>query len=142
MKAIRTAPITTLDTGEEISAAVVLSDCHEADGYAWMDLIEPHGWAAIANWGTDGWSLGRWPSAVVAATHTADSTGKLFGVASYCDGAVTCTYFRTEARQWDEITKHAQYWWKNGPAPAPVDLPEHAADLPSRYRQPYTGVFN
>lgn len=142
MNAVRIGPVTTKDTGEVVPAAVVLGDYPVNDGYGWMDLIREHGWAAIPNWGADGWNLGQWPFVIVAATRTADGAGKLFGVASYRDGDVTCTYYRTEARQWDEITKHAHYWWKHGQAHAPADLPEDAAQLPGRYRQPCTGLFS
>lgn len=142
MNAVRTATITTEDTGEKIPAAVVLGNYDMNDGYDWVDLIKEHGWAAIPNWGADGWNLGQWPYVIVAATRTADSTGNLFGVAIYRDGNVTCTYYRTEARQWDEITKHAHYWWKNGQAHGPADLPEDPAELPSRHRQPSTGLLS
>ena len=38
---------------------------------------------------------------------------------------------------WDAITEQAFYHWKNGQAQGPADLPEAAAELPSRYRMPY-----
>ncbi|WP_353713505.1 hypothetical protein [Arthrobacter sp. K5] len=138
MNAIATATITTADTGEEIDGITVLRDYHLNGGYDWMDLIAEHGWAVIPSWGSEGWDLGQWPYVMVAATRTADRIGNLFGVATYCEGDVTCTYYRTKARQWDAITEQAFFQWKNGQAHGPADLPEAAAELPSRDRQPYT----
>ncbi|MET3165268.1 UNVERIFIED_ORG: hypothetical protein ABIB19_003702 [Arthrobacter sp. UYEF10] len=137
MNAVRTASVTTQDTNEVIPAAVVLGDYHLNDGYDWMDLIGEHGWAAVPGWGSEGWDLGQWPYVIVAATAATDNTGKLYGVATYCEGDVTCTYYRTQARQWDAITEHAFFSWKHGQAHGPADLPEAAAELPSRDRQPY-----
>jgi hypothetical protein len=102
-----------------------------------MELIEEHGWAVLSSWGCDGWDLGQWPYVMVAVTRTADSIGNLFGIATYCEGDVTCTYYRTKARLWDAITEQAFYHWKNGQAQGPADLPEAASELPSRYRMPY-----
>jgi hypothetical protein len=47
----------------------------------------------------------------------------------------TCTFYRTKARQWGAITEHAFSYWKNGQAHGPADLPEAAAELPSRERR-------
>jgi hypothetical protein len=138
MNAIATATITTADTGEEVEGITVLRNYHLNGGYDWMDLIAEHGWAVIPSWGSEGWDLGQWPYIMVAATRTADRIGNLFGVATYCEGDVTCTYYRTKARQWDAITEQAFFHWKNGQAHGPADLPEAAAELPSRDRQPYT----
>ncbi|MEV8150549.1 hypothetical protein AB0O52_20695 [Arthrobacter sp. NPDC080073] len=141
MNTIGKATVTTKDTGEEIHGVTVLGDYHLNGGYDWMELIGEHGWAVIPSWGCDGWDLGQWPYVMVAGIRTADEIGNLFGVATYTEGDVTCTFYRTKAAQWDAITEHAFYWWKNGQAQGPEDLPMAAAELPSRYRQPCT-VFN
>jgi hypothetical protein len=138
MNAITTKTVTTEDTGETIDGVTVLGDYHENGGYDWMELIGEHGWAVIPSWGSDGWDLCNWPYVMVAATRTADSIGNLFGIATYCEGDVTTSYYRTQARQWDAITEYAFFQWKSGQAPGPADLPEAAAELPSRYRLPYT----
>ncbi|MGC0239535.1 hypothetical protein [Arthrobacter sp. SD76] len=137
MNVITTKTITTADTGEIIHDVPALVDYHMNGGYDWMELIEEHGWAVLSSWGCDGWDLGQWPYVMVAVTRTADSIGNLFGVATYCEGDVTCYWFRTKARQWTEISEQAFLYWKNGQAQGPVDLPESAAELPSRYRMPY-----
>jgi hypothetical protein len=137
MNAITTKSVTTADTGEVIPAAVVLGDYHMNGGYDWMDLISQHGWSVQASWGSEGWDLGQWPYVMIATTRVADEIGNLFGVASYCEGDVTCTYYRARARSWEAITEHAHYWWKLGTTHGPADLPEAAAELPSRDRQPY-----
>jgi len=136
MTAVTTSTITTKDTGETIHGVTVLRNHRENFGYDWMDLISEHDWTALGNWGSDGWDLGQWPYIILATTQTADEKGPLFGVATYTEGDVTCEYYRTQARQWDAITEHAYQWWKNGGADGPADLPEAAAELPSRYRQP------
>jgi hypothetical protein len=137
MNAIATESVTTADTQEVIKNAPVLGDYHMNGGYDWMELIGEHGWAVIPGWGCDGWDLGQWPYVMVAAIRTADSIGNLFGVATYCEGDVATTYYRTQRAQWDAITEHAFFSWKNGQAHGPADLPEAAAELPSRCREPY-----
>ncbi|MET3948683.1 hypothetical protein ABIB49_003408 [Arthrobacter sp. UYCu512] len=138
MNAVATKTVTTKDTGETIEGLTVLVDYHMNDGYDWMELIEAEGWAVIPSWGCDGWDLGQWPYVMVAATRTADSIGNLFGIATYCEGDVGCTFYRTKAAQFEAITEQAFFHWKNGQAHGPDDLPEAAAELPSRYRMPYT----
>ena len=138
MTAVSKKTVTVADTQETIDGLTVLGDYHMNGGYDWMELIEEHGWAVLSSWGSDGWDLGQWPYVMVAVTRTADSIGNLFGIATYCEGDVTCTYYRTKARLWDAITEQAFFSWRNGQAHGPDDLPEAAAELPSRYRQPYT----
>jgi len=139
MNAIATDTVTTADTGEEVEGITVLRDYHMNGGYDWMQLIEEHGWAVIPSWGNDGWDLGQWPYVMVAGTRTADGIGNLFGVATYCEGDVTCTFYRSKSEQHEAITTHAHYWWKNGTAHGPANLPETATELPDRDRRPYTG---
>ncbi|HSN35457.1 MAG TPA: hypothetical protein VLT34_03830 [Arthrobacter sp.] len=132
-----TKTATTQDTWETIDGATVLGDYHVNGGYDWMEIIGEHGWAVIPTWGSDGWDLGNWPYVMVAATRTADSIGNLFGVATYCEGDVSCTYYLTKARQWDAISGHPFLQWENGQAHGLDDLPDSAAELSSRYRMPY-----
>jgi hypothetical protein len=142
MKTITSQLVTTQDTGEEIAGISVLPHAHNATGYQWIDRIDESGWRAIPSWGSDAYHLGEWPYVVVAATDTADSKGKLFGVAINCEGDVTTTYYRTQRAQWEAITEHAFFYWKNGQASGPSDLPVAAAELPSRDRMPFTGRFD
>ncbi|EMY34994.1 hypothetical protein D477_006658 [Arthrobacter crystallopoietes BAB-32] len=142
MNAIAIETVTTADTHEEIRDLPVLRDYHINGGYDWMEAIEAEGWSVLGSWGCDGWDLGQWPYVMIAAIRTADAIGDLFGVASYCEGDVTCTFYRTQAAQWEKITEHAFYSWKNGQAHGPTDLPETAADLPARYRGPYRPAFD
>ena len=137
MTAVSKKTVTLADTEETIDGVTVLGHYHMNGGYDWMELIEEHGWAVLSSWGCDGWDLGQWPYVMVAVTRTADSIGNLFGIATYCEGDVTCTYYRTKARLYDAITEQAFFHWKNGQAQGPSDLPEAAAELPSRYRIPY-----
>jgi hypothetical protein len=137
MNAVTIRTVTTADTGEIIEGLPVLVDYHMNDGYDWMDVIAEHGWAVIPGWGCDGWDLGQWPCVMVAGVRTADSIGNLFGMATYCEGDVRTTFYRTKARFWDAVTEQAFFHWKNGQAHGPEDLPEAAAELPSRYRMPY-----
>lgn len=138
MNAIITKTVTTTDTGETIHDVPVLVDYHMNDGYDWMDVISEHGWAVIPSWGCDGWDLGQWPYVMVAGIRTADEIGNLFGMATYCEGDVRTYWFRTKARFWTAISEQAFFHWKNGQAQGPEDLPEAAAELPSRYRMPCT----
>lgn len=142
MNAISIEAVITADTHEEIRDVPVLRDYHMNGGYDWMELIEGEGWAVISSWGCDGWDLGQWPYVMVAAIRTADSIGNLFGVATYCEGDVKTTYYRTQRAQWEAITEHAFFYWKNGQAHGPADLPETAAELPSGYRGPCRPAFD
>ncbi|MBT2598001.1 hypothetical protein, partial [Arthrobacter sp. ISL-72] len=114
-----------------------LQSHHENGGYDWIELIEAEGWAVLGVWGCDGWDLGQWPYVMVAVTRTTDTIGSLFGVASYCEGDVKTTYYRSQRAQWEAITEHAFFSWKNGQAQGPGNLSEAAAELSSRYREPY-----
>ncbi|MDQ0733537.1 hypothetical protein, partial [Arthrobacter sp. B1I2] len=99
MNAITTETVTTADTNEAIEKVSVLRDYHENGGYDWMELIEAEGWAVLGVWGCDGWDLGQWPYVMIAVTRTADTIGGLFGVASYCEGDVKTTYYRSQRAQ-------------------------------------------
>jgi hypothetical protein len=134
MNAIAIDTVTTADTHEEIRNVPVLRDYHVNGGYDWMEVIEAEGWTVLSSWG---WDLGQWPYVMVAAIRTSDAIGNLFGVASYCEGDVTCTFYRTQHAQYEKITEHAFFSWTNGQAHGPADLPETAAELPGRYRGPY-----
>ena len=136
MNAVTKRTMTTVDTGETVHDVPVLVDYHMNDGYDWMDVISEHGWAVIPSWGCDGWDLGQWPYVMVAGIRTADEIGNLFGMATYCEGDVRTTFYRTKARFWTAISEQAFFHWKNGQAHGPDDLPEAAAELPSRYRIP------
>jgi hypothetical protein len=59
-------------------------------------------------------------------------------MATYCEGDVRTYWFRTKARFWTAISEQAFFHWKNGQAQGPDDLPEAAAEMPSRYRMPCT----
>ena len=139
MNAVATRPVTTKDTAEEIEGVTVLTDYHMNDGWDWMDLINGHGWYAVNSWGSEGWDMGQWPYVIIAATRTADAAGELFGVASYCEGDVSTSYYRTQAAQWEALTEHAFSSWQLGQAHGPANLPGAAAELPSRDRKPYPG---
>ncbi len=128
-----TRTVTTKDTHEDIAAAVLL-DHHNGDGYEWMDKIGAEGWAAVPNWGSEGWDLGQWPYVMVAATKTADKNGALYGMATYCEGDTTTSWFRSQIAQWEAITEQAFFSWTMGQAPGPADLPATAAGLPDRDR--------
>lgn len=113
METITARTIVTQDTRETIEGVTFLTDYHMNDGYDWMDQINEHGWYAVSSWGEDGWDLGQWPYAVIAATSTFDRGGALYGVAVYVEGDVSCTFYRKREAQRAEITRHAHYWWKN-----------------------------
>jgi hypothetical protein len=123
MTETNTADVVTADTGEAIPGALVLHDFHHGDGYEWIEAIAEDGWAALSNWGSEGWDLGQWPYVIVAGTRTADRTGHLFGAATYCEGDVTCRYFRTQRAQWEAITEQAFFSWSNGQAHGPARSP-------------------
>ena len=132
-------PVTTQDTRETITSGQVLGDYHHDTGYDWMEDIEAAGWVVIPSWGIDGWDLGMWPYVMVAATRTADHHGELFGMAIYCEGDVTTTWYRTQKAHWVAISAHAHFHWRSGQASGPGDLPETAADMPAECAQPFPG---
>ena len=45
--------------------------------------------------------------ALQPGTRTTDRIGNLFGVATYCEGDVKTTCYRTQRAQWEAITEHA-----------------------------------
>ena len=87
--------------------------------------------------GCDGWDLGQWPYVMVAGIRTADKIGNLFGLATYCEGDVRTTFYRTKSRFWTAVSEQAFFHWKNGQAQGPDDLPSTFDGMPAKYRQPH-----
>ena len=127
----------TVDTHEILDGVRVLTDAHEDGGYEWMEKIEEEGWVACGAWGVDGWDLGQWPYVMVAVTKTADKAGPLFGMATYCEGDVKTTFYRTQAAHWAAITAEAFNTWKSR-SDGPPNMPETADQLAPEYCQPYS----
>ncbi len=136
MTVTATRTLCTEDTHEVVDGVPVLTDAHSDGGYEWMDSIEEEGWWVCGAWGTDGWDLGEWPYVMVAVTKTADETGPLFGMATYCEGDVKTMFYRTQAAHWAAITAEAFNTWKmrdNGP-----DMPDTLEELADEFREPYS----
>ena len=131
--------VATQDTKEVITGVPVLTDYHLNTGYDWMEEIEAEGWAVIPNWGIDGWDLGQWPYVMVAGMRTADEQDQLFAMATYCEGDVKTTWYRTQAAHWAAISEQAHFSWSMGQATGPKNLPATAADMSARCSQPYPG---
>lgn len=128
--------VTLKDTLETVDQLPVLGDYHLNDGYDWMSDIEEHGWGAVGLWGHDGYDLGQWPYVIIAVTSTEDTDGgTVYGVAQYTEGDVRCQWFRSKARAWEAITRHAFEHWKLSGS-GPENLPELMANLPQEFREP------
>ena len=137
MNAITTATLATQDTHETLFGVPVLNDYHMNTGYDWMEDIAAAGWTVLPAWGSDGWDVGSWPYVMLALNRIHDAEGELFAMATYCEGDVKTTYYRTQSAQWAAITAYAFWQWKHGQADGPADLPESIEDLPAQYRTPY-----
>jgi hypothetical protein len=92
----------------------------------------------IPSWGCDGWDLGQWPYVMVAGIRTADASATCSAWPPTARATFERPSIRTKARFWTAISEQAFFHWKNGQAHGPEDLPEAAAELPSRYRMPCT----
>ncbi|MGD9430978.1 hypothetical protein ACKVM7_001161 [Arthrobacter russicus] len=127
--------VTTKDTEESVFPAPVLLNYHMNDGYDWMDEIEHYGFGVLGVWGRDGWNLGTWPYVLCAIAKRSDEVGPLFGMATYCEGDVVTSWYRTREAHWAAITEWAFQEWKlsgNGPA----DLPATVEGLRDEHRCP------
>lgn len=132
-------PAATQDTKEVIAEVPVLTDYHMNTGYDWMEEIEEEGWAVIPSWGVDGWDLGEWPYVMVAGIRTNDDKGPIWGMATYCEGDVKTTWYRTQAAHWAAISEQAHFHWMNRPASSPKGLPDTAAEMSAALSQPFPG---
>ncbi|MBP3042903.1 hypothetical protein KKR91_07775 [Arthrobacter jiangjiafuii] len=104
-----------------------------------METLTGTPWSALANWGSEGWEAGALPHIIVTAAKQTDAEGPLFGYGLYNEGATETHWFRSQAVCHEAITEAVFDFWKSGQSRGPEDLPEAAAELPSRYRKPYFG---
>lgn len=108
------------------------------DGYDWIGAVT--GWTVISSWGDDGYDLGQWPYQALAVCPPWLSTSSTqgYGMATYCEGDVTVTAYRTYDELEDAIARYAHsVWWltENGPE----NTPKKFEGLDDEYKRPYGG---
>ena len=128
---------TTKDTTETVQAPQLPADDRTGDGYDWIDTLVNTPWAVLPSWGSEGWDAGAWPNIIVAAAKHTDDKGPLYGYGLYIEGETETHWFRSQTACHVAITEAVFGFWKLGQSQGPEDLPEAAAELPSRYRKPY-----
>ena len=129
----------TKDTGETITAPELPADDRTGDGYDWMETLTGTSWSALPSWASEGWDAGAWPYIIFAVARHRDEAGELFGYGTYVEGDTRTCWFRSQAACFEAITEEVFFSWKSGQSHGPEDLPEAAAELPSRDRLPYPG---
>ncbi|WP_298255522.1 hypothetical protein [uncultured Arthrobacter sp.] len=133
----------TTDTGEAVNAPTLPSHWGvgewqtEDDGYEWFRCLEGTPWTLVTRWGSEGHSLGKLYSMMVATAVHEDERGTLYGYGSYCQGYSHTLWFRSEAALHAEITDTAFFYWKDGQSQGPDTLPATARELPAEYTVPY-----
>jgi hypothetical protein len=130
---------TTDDTGETVTVPGLPADDRTGDGYDWMESLDGTGWAALPNWGSEGWDAGAWPLIILTVARTRDGNGELFGYGTYVEGDTSAHWFRSQAECFEAITTDVFFHWQMGQSDGPADLPATAAELPAADRKPYPG---
>ncbi|MCS7484675.1 hypothetical protein ACFFQW_45080 [Umezawaea endophytica] len=92
------------------------------DGHEWRGEMQQRGWSVPGLWGRDGWNLGTWPLTAVALF--AAPTAKVWAYVTYVEGDVDVHAFDSEDERDRAVTEEVVFWWRNGDAVGPEDLPE------------------
>ena len=129
----------TKDTGETVTAPQLPADDRTGSGYDWMETLTGRPWDTLASWSREGWDAGSWPYIIFASATHADASGPLYGYGLYLEGDTETHWFRSQTACHEAITEAVFGFWKLGQSDGPANLPEAAAELPSRYRKPYFG---
>ena len=128
----------TKDTGETVEAPQLPADDRTGTGYDWMETLTNTPWKVLPSWGSEGWDAGAWPYVIFAtARHDDWYRSRLFGYGLYIEGDIETHWFRSQVARQEAITEAVFGFWKLGQSDGPPDLPEAAAELPSRYRRAY-----
>lgn len=135
---------TTIDTsvikGFEVTSSPLWEVArHAGDGYDRSDVVEAEKWAALGNWGKDGWDLWRWPHQMVYIRREPNG----FGVATNVEGDST-QYHADTREERDLIIDVLFVWfWQFHTCDRPealsvldgiVDIKDVPADLRGPYR--------
>jgi hypothetical protein len=92
------------------------------DGDEWRNAMHESGWDVPGLWGRYGWDLGRWPLTAVALLDRPQA--KVWAYATYTEGDVEVHAFDSEHERDRAVTEEAVFWWRNGDADGPDDLPD------------------
>lgn len=105
----------------------------DGDGYEFMNTNAALGWRRIADWGVDGYDLGRWPLVVVMVSDEYDKPNMLV----YIEGDVDVREFPNVAERTEHLNAVAESFWRSGVADGPNDIAAYPAGaLPANYRGP------
>lgn len=92
------------------------------DGDEWREAMEEAGWDVPGLWGRYGWHLGRWPLTAAALLDRPEA--EVWAYATYTEGDVEVYAFDSEHERDEAVTEEAVFWWRNGDADGPDDLPD------------------
>lgn len=95
-------------------------DCF--DGHEWREMAEEFGWSVPGLWGREGWQLGVWPL-ITVGLHD-DPKVRVWAYVTYVEGDTDVHVFDDEDERDRAVTEEAVFWWRNGDADGPDDLPE------------------
>ncbi|MCP2092680.1 hypothetical protein LV78_000620 [Actinosynnema pretiosum] len=106
------------------------------DGYEWREMAQEFGWVVPGLWGREGWDLGAWPL-IVVGLHD-DPKVKVWAYVVYIEGDIFVHTFDDEDERDRAVTAEAVFWWRNGDADGPMDLPEQG-DYLEHHHGPFRG---
>lgn len=140
-----TAYITT-DTGETVHHTAPHGrndeDGYSLDGYDWMDAAAGTGWHTVGLWGKDGWDCGQFPYVILTLAKGRDEKGNFYGVTTYTEGDLTTKFFRSQAAQWEHVSRWCHWNWIHGQGDGPEGLPEKFEDCGPEIRRPYGDEYD
>lgn len=91
------------------------------DGDDWTDAVRESGWTVPMLWGA-GYELGQWPLTMIGLY--ANEKARVWALVTYEEGDMEVSAFDNEEERDRVVTAKAVFWWRNGDAVAPADLPD------------------
>jgi hypothetical protein len=119
------------DERGDIPRLETFADC---DGFGWMERL-PAGWQPIPSWGRDGWDLAHWPYSIVVMYDNPDAETYAFGI--YTEGDIAVMRQPTHLELYAAIDDLAEWYWRNGVALGPEDMPK-GSGLLAHHRGPFS----
>lgn len=137
----------TKDTDEQVEYLAPADghldeDGYSIEGYDWMDAAARTRWITLSSWGKDGWDAGQWPYVILTVAKGTDENGTFFGMTTYCEGDLETSFYRTQAAQWDAISRWCHWNWTNGQGRGPEGLPKEFDECGPEIRRPFGDEYD
>ncbi len=83
------------------------------DGYDFMHGAAEHGWAALSNWGEDGWDAGDWPYVIIFIRGHKDIG---YWTMVHVEGDLSVNKFDTMGEALQNLDTTVHFYWTGSPS--------------------------